>query len=198
MVTRQRGPALRRSGRRPVRAGAAVAAVAAVALSMAGCSHVLPVGPTPPPAPVPRHLATAIVLQVVRSQPPSSAGSCPAGSVHLPPLAVAAPGGGRCYRQLGRPLSVTSAAVTYYQRAASSQQPANYGLLIALPAASRAALLAMTTRAYNARDQMATIVAGKTWGIAVVMAPFAGGQFEIAAQGASQARQLQHALIPSA
>jgi hypothetical protein len=70
--------------------------------------------------------------------------------------------------------------------------------LIALPAASRAALLAMTTRAYNSRDQMATIVAGKTWGIAVVMAPFAGGQFEIAAQGASQARQLQHALIPSA
>jgi hypothetical protein len=79
---------------------------------------------------------------------------------------------------------------------AANQQPASYGLGITVPAADNAALLAITTKAYHSRDQIATIVAGKTWSIASVDSPFTS-QLEIPAQNAHQALQLQRTLIPS-
>ncbi len=122
-----------------------------------------------------------IVLQIVVSQPLSAAGSCPAGSATLPPAAEEFPGSGQCYRR----------------QPAANQQPANYGLGITVPAADRTALTAITTKAYRSRDSIATIVAGKTWSVANVPGPFTG-QFEIPAQSANQALQLQRTLIPSA
>jgi hypothetical protein len=167
-------------------------AVAAVALTVAGCSHALPLGQAPATQ---HHLNSAIVLQIVVSHP-SAAGSCPTGYGKLPKAAEQLPGG-QCYRQLGKPLTITSAAVTYIEQPAANQQPANYGLAITVPAADKAPLLAITTKAYHSRDQIATIVAGKTWGVANVLGPFTG-RFEIPAQNASQALQLQRTLIPSA
>jgi preprotein translocase subunit SecD len=133
----------------------------------------------------------------VVSQSPSPAGRCPAGSATLPPKALEFPGSGQCYRKTGKPLTITSAAVTYVRQPATNQQPASYGLLIKLPATGRAALLAITTKAYHARESLAIIVAGKTWGVPLVEAPFTGGQFEIPAQTANQALQLQRTLVPS-
>jgi preprotein translocase subunit SecD len=78
-----------------------------------------------------------------------------------------------------------------------NQQPANYGLMITVPAADRAALLAIATQAYHYRDPLAIIVAGKTWGVPNVAGPFTG-RFEIPAQSANQALQLQRTLVPSA
>lgn len=192
MITRQEeGCMVRRSCRHPASAGIALAAVA---LAVAGCSQALPLGQAPAAQ---HHLNSAIVLQVVISQPLSAAGSCPAGYARLPPAAEQFPGGGQCYRRLGKPLTITSAAVTYLQQPAANQQPASYGLGITVPAADRAALLAITTKAYHSREQIATIVAGKTWGVANVEGPFTG-RFEIPAQNANQALQLQRTLIPSA
>jgi len=66
-----------------------------------------------------------------------------------------------------------------------------------VPGSDKAALLAITTRAFHSRDQIATIVAGKTWAVSDVESPFTSG-FEIPAQNANQALQLQRLLIPSA
>ena len=181
----------RRSGRRLAGAGIALAVVA---LTVAGCSHALPLGHAPAAQ---QRLNSAIVLQIVASQPSSTAGSCPSGSASLPKAAWQFPGSGQCYRRLGKPLTITSAAVRYLQQPAAHQQPANYGLGISVPAADRAALMAITTKAYHSRDELATIVAGKTWSVANVESPFTG-QFEIPAHNANQALQLQRTLVPSA
>jgi hypothetical protein len=177
-------------GRRP---GAGIA-LAGLGLVAAGCSHALPLGPTPPGQ---QHLATAIVLRIVRGQPASPTGSCPAGAARLPRQAVEFPGSGQCYRQLGQPLTVTSAAVAYARQPAGNQRPASYGLFVKLPASGRAALLTITTRAYRARDSLAIIVGGRTWAVPVVLAPFTAGQFEIPAASSKQALQLQRTLVPA-
>ena len=87
--------------------------------------------------------------------------------------------------------------VRYLQQPAAHQQPASYGLGITVPAAERAALLMITAKAYHSREQLAPIVAGKTWSIANVDSLFSG-QFEIPAQNAHQALQLRRALDPAA
>ena len=176
---------MRRSGKRLASTGTALAAVA---LTMAGCSHALPLGPAPAGQ---HHLNSAIVLQLVLSQP---AGSCPTGSARLPKAADQFPGSGQCYRRLGKPLTITSAAVTYLQQPAANQQP---GLGITVPAADKAALMAMTTKAYHSHDLLAIIVAGQTWAVSYSEVPFTG-RFEIRAQNAKHALQLQRTLIPSA
>ena len=191
MMTQQGGPAVPRSGKRPAGAGVALAAAA---LTVAGCSQALPVGPTPAAQ---HHLASAIVLQIVHSQPSTPAGGCPTGSARLPKAAEQSPGSGQCYRRIGKPLTITSAAVTYVQQPAANQQPASYGLGITVSGTDKAALLAITTKAYHSRDQIAIIAAGKTWAVPNVAAPFTG-RFEIPAQNAKQALQLQRTLAPSA
>lgn len=191
MMTEQGGATVRRSGKRPAAAGIALAAAG---LTVVGCNQALPVGPTPAAQ---HHLASAIVLQIVLSQPSTPAGSCPTGYARLPKAAEQFPGSGQCYRRLGKPLTITSAAVTYWQQPAANQQSANYGLGITVPAADRAALMAITTKAYHSHDPLAIIAVGQTWGVANVAGPFTG-QFEIPAQNAKQALQLQRTLIPSA
>jgi hypothetical protein len=62
----------------------ALAAIGLV-LAVAGCSHITPLGPDPalvnlPPA---RALGSPIIMQIMRSQPPTPTGRCPAGSVAL-------------------------------------------------------------------------------------------------------------------
>jgi hypothetical protein len=181
-----RGP-----GRRPAVIGIAVAALA---LACAGCSHILPLGPAPP---APRHLASAVILQRVLSQPPSPAGRCPVGYTTLSaPFTDYPEVPDACYRNLGQPVTFTSAAVTMAYQPATSQQPALYGLNFTLPAAEAAALTAITTKAFDTRDQMAVSTAGKTWGVFMAASPFTNGQFGIMVQSESQALQLQRILIP--
>ena len=60
-------------------------AAAGLILAAAGCSNVTPLGPEPSPVSLPpaRPLGSPISVQVMRSQPPTPTGRCPAGSVAL-------------------------------------------------------------------------------------------------------------------
>jgi len=59
---------------------ASVLAAAGIVLATVGCSRITPLGPdaaaTMPP---PRHLGSPIIVQVMRVQPPTATGGCPAG-----------------------------------------------------------------------------------------------------------------------
>jgi hypothetical protein len=216
------GRMVRRPGRQTARAGIALACLA---LTAAGCSQVLPVGPAPAATPAPRHLASAIVMQPGLTQPGAPSIGCPGGSV-----ALSGPGTtnvtstgdytatttGLCYRQLGKPVTFTSAGVTVYQQPAGNQPahnlppcsqpagnqlvkvPATWLVRITLPKAEAAALSAVTTSAFKAKTQIAIIVAGQTWGIPFTNQPLTSGQFDIAAQNQAQALQLQRLLATAA
>ena len=184
---------MRGPGRHPARAGIALAALA---LACAGCSHILPLGPAPP---APRQLASAVILQLVLSQPPSPAGGCPVGYTTLSaPFTDYPEVPDACYRNLGKPVTFTSAAVTMAYQPATNQQPALYGLNFTLSAAQAAALAAITTKAFDTRDQMAVSTAGKTWGVFMTAGPLTNGQFGILVQSENQALRLQRILLPPA
>jgi hypothetical protein len=179
----------RGSGRRPAGAGIALAAVA---LTCAGCSHLLPLRPAPA---APRQLASAIVLQLVRGQPPSPADSCPAGYAKVTAPAANFPEvSGTCYRKVGQPVRFTSAGVNNVYQRAANQQPAIYGLAITLPAGEATELTAITMKAFHSRDQIAISVAGETWGVPFT-APLTHGEFEIGVQSENQVLQLQRTLL---
>lgn len=190
-MTRRAGRTTPGPGRGP--AGAGIAAMALM-VACAGCGHILPLGPAPP---APRHLASAVILQLVLSQPRSPQGRCPAGYTTLaPPFTDYPEVPDACYRSLGKPVTITTAAVTMAYQPATSQQPALYGLNFALSAADAAALTAITTKAFDTRDQMTVSTAGQTWGVFMTAEPLTNGQFGILVQSENQALQLQRTIIP--
>jgi hypothetical protein len=70
---------------RPPSVLASALTAAGLVLAVASCSNITPLGPDPaqvslPPA---RDLGSPIIMQVMRSQPPTPAGRCPVGSVAL-------------------------------------------------------------------------------------------------------------------
>jgi hypothetical protein len=149
---------------------------------------VTPLGPDAPPRP--SHLASPIILQAVLSKPATPAGGCPAGWVTLSGPAAQ----GACFRDLGKPVTITSAAVSSYQPG-NTAPPGSSGLLIFLTAAGRAALTAVTTTAYDSQGSLDVSVAGKTWSCPEVMQPVTGGRIPIVLP-TNQALQLQHVLVP--
>jgi hypothetical protein len=167
-------------------------AAAGIMLTAASCaSRITPLGPDPAATtlPPPRQLGSPIVLQVMRSQPATATGGCPAGYVPL-----SAPGSaGTCYRKLGTPVTITSAAVS---SVSAHGQPAFYGFMVAMPAADAAAVTAVIKQAYDARGALAVNVAGKTWSAPQVLQPFSGRQFQISLPSKNQALQLQRILVP--
>jgi hypothetical protein len=186
-MARRGGRIARGLGRHPAGAG-----IAALALTCAGCSQILPLGPAPP---APRHLASAVILQLVLSQPPAD--GCPDGYTTLAaPFTDYPEVPDACYRKIGKPVTFTSAAVTMAYQPATHHQPALYGLNLTLSAAEAAALTAITTKAFDSRDQMAVSTAGKTWGVFTTGGPFTSGQFGILVESENQALQLQRILIP--
>ena len=110
-------------------------AVAAFALTVAGCAHMLPLGPEAPPSPGP--LASPIIFQLVLSQPPLLAGGCQAGYATPSAPGPGFPGvSGACYRKTGTSATFTSAAVTLYLQPGGSEpgQPSTmWGLSSPLP-----------------------------------------------------------------
>jgi hypothetical protein len=147
---------------------ASVLAVAGIVITVASCSHLTPLGPTPPQ---PRHLGSPIVLRAMRVQAPTPAGRCPAG---FTTLSGPAPGPSLCYRPLGAPVTITSAAVASSPLIAQPASPspgqpsqpagsASYGLMVAVPAADVAAVTAVITQAYDSQGAIDISVAGKTW-----------------------------------
>ncbi len=173
----------------PVLAGALAAGLM---LAGAGCSHITPLGPT---APRPQQLRAPIVLQAMDVQDfVPSTGECPAGFTRL-----SAPGqSAACYRPLGAPVTFTSAAVSPGPTAGPvNAPPTGYGLLIAVPAADRAELTAVTTQASNVQGALDISVAGKVWGLPLAIAPLTRGVFTIMLPSKNQADQLQGILVPS-
>jgi hypothetical protein len=171
---------------------ASMLAAAGIMLTAASCaSHIAPIGPDPaaPTMPPPRHLGSPIILQAMRSRPATPAGKCPAGYVPL----SAPNSAGTCYRQLGTPVSISSAAVS---SVSAHGQPALYGFMVAVPAADVAAVTAVIKQAYDARGALAVNVAGKTWSAPQVLQPFPGQQLQIALPSRNRALQLYRLLVP--
>lgn len=177
----------------PVLAGVLAAALMLTAVA---CSHVTPLGPAGD-VPQPHQLRSPIVLQAMRVQDATPAGGCPAGFTKL-----SAPGQSPgCYRPLGAPVTITSAAVgpgpTVSPASPPNAPPSEYGLLILLPAADRAELTAVTTQAYDSQGAVDVSIAGKTWGLPMQQAPLTHGQFTIMLPSKNELLQLQHILAPS-
>jgi len=179
---------------------ASVLAAAGIVLTIASCSHLTPLGPdaaaTMPP---PRHLGSPIILQVMRSQPPTPAGGCPAGWTAVPaPGAAPSP----CYRPVGTPVTITSAAVSPVSLSRQTPPPGqpagptSYEFTVAVPAADVAAVTAVITQAYHSRGALGVSVAGKTWTAPQVAGPFPGRQLQIALPSRNQALRLYHILVP--
>lgn len=180
----------------------ALAGVVGIVLAVAGCSNITPLGPEPSPVSLPpgRQLGSPIIMQVMRSQPPTPTGRCPAGSVTLfgldphvpragpavpvpvhsqliqgstpapPPTPMATPTtppglpvGVACYLRVGRPVTITSAAVSSVTTFRNQPGPAWYGFVVAFPTADVAALTALIHQAYDSADAVGMSVAGKLW-----------------------------------
>jgi hypothetical protein len=221
---------------RPLSVLASVLAIVGLMLAAAGCSNVTPLGPEPTPASLPpaRDLGSPIIMQVMRSQPPTPAGECPAGSVALfgsepnvprvarvgsvavriqgspatlpplprptPPATPPAQGAGvACYLPAGRPVTVTSAAVSSVTSYPQQTGPAAYGFVVAFPAADVAALTAVIRQAYDSGDALGMSVAGKLWQAPQTRSRFTALRAEqINLLSREQALQLYRLLVPSA
>jgi len=168
----------------PPRLSSVLASVlaAGLMLTVASCSHdtPAPVAHVLTPAPT-AHAAGAagaarsgaqFVLGAVRIQPTTGAGGCPPGSVAL------SGGPGQCYRQLGTPVTITSAIVGPVITDAL-RVPGLYGFWIVLPAADVAALKAITTTAADAHANLDISAAGRAWLLPIPGRPFTNGQIEI-------------------
>lgn len=197
---------------------ASLLAAAGIVLAVAGCGHVTPLGPTPPQ---PRQLGSPIILQAMRVQPAASAGGCPAGSAESaaplgigiswkptkaqpagPPTSAQAPASSACYRKLGPPVTITSAAVspvfTFHPPPppGSAAVPAQYGFSIMLTPAGAAALTAATTRAFHSQGYLDISVIGKTWLLPRVLQPFTD-PLQIFLASRNRALELRRILVPS-
>ncbi len=183
---------------------ASALAAAGLMLTVASCTgHITPLRPEPAPRPVagasrpvahvqfipqmPFHLRSPFVLEAVRVQRPTRAGGCPAGSAAL------SGGPGQCFRTLGTPATITSAAVS----SAASYPPAGrYAFMIGLPPADQPALKAITTSAADAHANLSITVASRTWLLPRVAQPFTG-PLEIALPSRNQVGQLYRLLVSS-
>jgi hypothetical protein len=182
------------SGNHLARVSRCARAGIALALTCAGCSHVLPLGPAPA---TPRHLGSAVTLQLVLSRPPSPAGKCPAGYATLPaPFADYPQVPQACYRKTGNPVTITSAAVSISYQPSVNQQPAVYGLNLTVLPAEASALASITMRSFDSRDPVAIGTAGQTWDVTMTAGPLTNGEFGMWVQSKNQLLQLQRELMP--
>lgn len=196
---------------RPSSVLASVLAAAAITLTTAGCSHITPLGPDSTAGttsrhtvagPVPvlqlRHLSSPIILQVMRNEPVTAAGGCPAGSVAVTVPPGAASGG--CYRPVGTPVTITSAGVSSVSALpqpppppGQAAGPKQYGFSV--NPAKVAAVTALIKKAYDSRDSVGVSAAGKLWEAPKVLQPFSGQQLQVAFASKSQALRLYRTLL---
>src|SRR5580693_604413 len=216
---------------RPLSVLASALAATGLVLAAASCTgHITPLGPDPAPVSLPpaRDLGSPIIMQIMRSQPPTPAGECPAGSIDLfgsepnvlragvassRPVQVgtgstatptptsatppAPPAGVACYRPVGTPVTITSAAVSSVTTNRNQPGPAWYVFVVAFPAADVPALTALIRQAYDSGDAIGMSVAGKLW-----QAPRPRSRFnalraeQLNLLSRNQASQLYRLLVP--
>ena len=197
----------------PPRLPAAAATVLAAGLMLtAGCSHLTPLGPDPAATiPQPHHLRSPFVLESMRTQQAAPGGGCPAGFTK-PSAPVQGPG---CYRPLGAPVTITTAAVSpvssFQQPVPPGQQagPLQYGFWITLPAADAPTVAAViptapghagppTARVAASSTAVPAIsVAHRTWVLVGFSTRLGGRQLEVFLPSRNQALQLQRMLAAS-
>jgi hypothetical protein len=211
---------------RPLSVLASALAAAGLVLAIASCSNVTPLGPDPaavslPPA---RNLGSPIVMQIMRSKPPTPAGRCPAGTVALygsdpnvpraaaapagppvsvgtptpPPTPTAPPAGVACFLPVGRRVTITSAAVSSVTTHPNPPGPAWYVFAVAFPATDVAPLTALIRQAYDSGDALGVSVADKLWQAPQPRRKFnalRGEQINLLSR--TQAFQLYRLLVPS-
>jgi hypothetical protein len=218
---------------RPPSVLASALAAAGLMLAVAGCSNITPLGPDPAPVSLPpaRDLGSPIIMQIMRSQPPTPTGECPAGSVALfgsepnvlraavasprpvqagtgstatptpaatPATPPAPPAGVACYRPVGTPVTITSAAVSSVTTNRNQPGPASYEFVAAFPTADVSALTALIRQAYDSGDALGTSVAGKLWQAPQTRRKFNALRAEqINLLSRTQAFQLHRLLVPS-
>jgi hypothetical protein len=221
---------------RPLSVLAGALAAVGIVFAVAGCSNITPLGPDPasvslPPA---RDLGSPIIMQVMRSEPPTPANRCPAGTVALfgsdpnvpraavravhtqiiqgstatpapPPTPMAtptappAPGSGvACFRPVGRPVTITSAAVSSVTTNRNQPGAAWHVFVVAFPATDVPALTALIRQAYDSGDALGMSVAGKLWQAPQPRRKFIALRAEqINLLSGAQAVQLYRLLVPS-
>jgi len=212
---------------RPLSVMAGALAAAGLVLAVAGCGNIAPLGPDPAPVNLPpaRDLGSQITMQVMRSESPTPTGQCPAGSVALfgsepnvpraisirhvvgivstatptPTATPPPPGAGvACYRPVGTPVTITSAAVSSVTTYPHQQGPASYGFVVAFPTADVAALTAAIRQAYDSSDALGMSVAGKLWQAPQPRSKVTALRAEqINLSSRTQAFQLYRLLVPS-
>jgi hypothetical protein len=227
--------------RRPLSILASALAAACVVLAVAGCSNITPLGPDPEPVSLPpaRDLGSPIIMQIMRSQPPTPTGRCPADSIALfgsepnvpravvghaaaPPVPVhsqliqrstatppptpaatptappAPPVGVACYRPVGTPVTITSAAVSSVTTNRNQPGPALYVFVVGFPTADVPALTALIRQAYDSGDAVGMSVAGKLWQAPQPRRKFIALRAEqINLLSRTQGFQLHRLLVPS-
>jgi hypothetical protein len=213
----------------PLSVLASALTAAGLILAIAGCSNITPLGPGPAPVSLPpaRDLGSPIIMQIMRSQPPTPAGRCRAGSIALfgsepnvPRVAVASrrpvqvgagstatptsatppvPSAGvACYRPAGTPVTITSAAVSSVITNRNQPGPAWHVFVVAFPAVDSAALTALIRQAYDSGDAVGMSVAGKLWQAPQPRRKFTALRAEqINLLSRNQAVQLYRLLVPS-
>jgi hypothetical protein len=108
------------------------------------------------------------------------------------------PVGVACFLPVGRPVTITSAAVSSVTTYQHQLGPASYGFVVAFPAADMTALTAVISQAYDARDSVGMSVAGKLWQAPRILRKYiALRAAQINLLSRSQALQLYRLLVPS-
>jgi hypothetical protein len=110
---------------------------------------------------VPRTVPVPVHTQLIKGS--TAAPAPPPTPAAAPTTPPALPAGVACYRPVGTPVTVTSAAVssvTIYQHQTG---PASYGFVVAFPTADVPALTALIRQAYDSGDAVGMSVAGKLW-----------------------------------
>jgi hypothetical protein len=144
--------------------------------------------PLGPPGPVPSQLIQG-----------STATATPAAAATptAPTAPPAPPAGVACYRPVGTPVTITSAAVSSVTTNRNQPGPAWYAFVVAFPAADVPALTALGRQAYNSGDALGMSVAGKLWQASQPRRKFNALRAEqINLLSRTQAFHLYHLLVP--
>ncbi len=129
----------------------------------------------------------------------STKGSTTTPTPMATPTTPPAPGTGiACYRPVGTPVTITSAAVSSVTTYPHQPGPASYGFVVAFPTADVAALTAEIRQAYTSRDALGMSVAGKLWQAPQTRSKVNALRAEqINLLSRTQALQLYRLLVPS-
>ena len=173
----------------PAATGGCLAGWVAFSLPAGGGPHVstqaVPAGP-------PQRVTTTAPIGSAGMSTPATPLPSPA-----PPPAPAF----NCYRAVGTPVTITTAAVTsvltFFPPPGEAKAPDLYGFVVAVPGADVAAVTAIIKQAYTSRSVVAITVSGKLWQAPMVTRPFGGQRLQIALLSRNQARHLYRLLVPS-